>query len=126
RLAEHPHVALVRLRQPVDVPQRDALAGARRTEHAQDLALSDLQVDAGKHVAAAVALPGVVELDDRLALGSGGRRTVCGGGGRAHQRARKSFVRKKSDTRTQIEARTTVRVVARPTAAAPPSTCNPL
>ena len=43
----------------------------------------------------------------------------------AHRR-RNSFVRKKSEMRTVIDAATTVRVVARPTPSAPPVTVIPL
>ena len=99
RLAEHLHVALVGLRQAVDVPQRDALAGARGPEDAEHLAAADLQVDAGEDVAAGVALPDLLELDDRSRPWSGarGRRERSRKPGRAHQIARKSFVRKKSE-----------------------------
>ena len=50
-----------------------------------------------------------------------GGRIFRGGDRRAH-RARNSFVRKKSEMSTQMEASTTVWVVARPTDAAPPLT----
>src|SRR5262249_23613221 len=123
----HDHVARVRARQAVDVAQRDALSGAGRPQHAEDLAPPDLEVDARQDVAARVSLPDLLELDDDLAAARGTRRRdVRGGDGSAHQIARKSLVRKKSDTRIEIDARTTVRVVDRPTAAAPPSTCRPL
>src|SRR5262249_37172831 len=117
-------------RQPVDVAKRDALAGARRAEHAEDLALADLQVDARQDFLPRKALPDILELDDRLGIGGrprAGARGLGRGGGsgsRAH-RARKGFVRKKSEISTQIEASTTVRVVAMPPAEAPPSTFSP-
>src|SRR5262249_3253175 len=111
-----------------DVAQRDALAGSRGSEHAEDLAPPDLEVDARQDLLAGIALPDVLELDDRvgncLRAGARRRRGDGGSGIRAH-RARKSLVKKKSETSTQTERSTTVRVVATPTADAPPSTFRP-
>ena len=111
-LAEHPHVSRVGLRQPVDVSQRDALARPRGPQDADHLAAEDLQVDAGQDLLRAVSLPDVLELDDDLSPRGGARGFILPGSRRGcgleTHSARNSFVRKKSEMSTQIEAKTTV------------------
>ena len=55
RLAEDADIALVGLRQPVDVPDRHALSGPGRPEDADDLPAADVQVHARQDFLAAVA-----------------------------------------------------------------------
>jgi len=74
---------------------------------------------AREHGPSLVRLPEIDEVD-------GGARRGRRSGGVGRHSARKSFVRKKSETRIEIDAETTVRVVAVPTEAAPPLTFNPL
>ena len=78
-LAENRHVAFVRPRQAVDVPQRDALARPGRAEDTENLPAANLQVDPRQDVLAGIALPDVVELDNRLGLARGRRRSLGSG-----------------------------------------------
>ena len=129
--AVHPDLAVVGLLEAVHVPERDGLARAGSAEDHEHLAAHHLEVHVVEHALLAVGLGDVLELDDRSARGVG-RPDEAHDGGLAERhwnpsgRTRKSFVRKKSDMRTAIEATTTAIVVARPTPSAPPDAFRPL
>src|SRR5439155_1565859 len=108
RLAVDLHRAGVRPEERVHVLQQHALAGAAAAEDDERLAGEHVEGKATQHALAA----------ERL-LEPGAADEGC-----AHVR-RKSFVRKKSETSTVIEATTTVAVVARPTPSAPPVVPRP-
>src|SRR5581483_423049 len=110
RRAVDDHVAAIGAEEAVHVLQDDALPRAASAEEDERLAGKDGDRDAPEDPLRAERLLDVGALDE---------------GPGAHV-SRKSLVRKKSDTRTVIDAATTVVVVARPTPSAPPVTRSPV
>ena len=104
------HGARVGREEGIHVLQEHALARAAAPEHDQRLAGAHVERDATQDGLVPEPLLEVAAADVDL-----GR----------HVAIMKSFVKKKSDTSTVIEAATTVRVVARPTPSAPPVTVSP-
>src|SRR5450759_5123637 len=129
--AVHPDLARVRLFEPVHVPERHGLARAGPPEDHEHLSALNDEVHRVEDAARAIRFDDALEFDDGRAWGPVGlhephgrfaeRRHLSPSG-----RTMKSFVRKKSDTRTTIEETTTAIVVARPTPSAPPDAPNPL
>src|SRR5262249_5068879 len=109
-----PHV---RRLQAVELAQGDALAAPRAAEDHQALAAPHVEVDVVQDHAVAVALGQAAYLVERLRHGGARMQTPA---------KMKSLVKKKSETRTRMAAKTTVLVVARPTPSAPPSVVRPL
>jgi hypothetical protein len=66
-LSEHPDVARRTGPEPLEDLDGGRLAGAVGAEEADDLAAPDVELDAGKDLALAVAHPEVAHLDQRLA-----------------------------------------------------------
>src|SRR5262249_35980215 len=64
-VTQHERLVRVDLEQPHERAQERALAGAVRPDHADDLPLRQLEIDAGKCPAPSVALAEAAELDER-------------------------------------------------------------
>ena len=129
--AVHPDLSRVGLLEAVHVPERDGLPGPGASQDHEDLSAPDGEVDLVEDAARAVRLENALEFDDGAPRGPVGPhephdRRLADRHLSPSGSTRKSFVRKKSDMRTTIDATTTAIVVARPTPSAPPDAFNPL